>query len=89
MTKNKEKNYCPRCGKEISVDERYCSNCGENLEKSPNQRVRALWLVFPVFMGVIGAAIIHILFHKKNMEIVKASWVIALIQMFFIGAFII
>jgi len=52
--------------------------------KNPN----GAWFLLPIFLGIIGSIIIHIMFHGKNREFVKASWIIGIL-LTLLGIFVI
>ena len=53
--------YCPKCGKQVSDQDRFCLNCGARLDvqfiTSPVSKPTGLWYVIAFFLNILGGII--------------------------------
>jgi len=53
--------YCPKCGKQVSDQDRFCLNCGARLDvqiiTSPISKPTSLWYVIAFTLNILGGII--------------------------------
>lgn len=53
--------YCPKCGKQVSDQDRFCLNCGAQLDvqviTSPISKPTSLWYVIAFVLNILGGII--------------------------------